>query len=114
MVPRGEGMDRMSLADEAACLQANVEVIREYLRSEFKDDELTEESDGNVSHLFTVTNLPAYRRHKLRISAPRLFDSNNTPASITRQLRLDNTAGQMRDPMKAGEILWGWKQGDSL
>jgi hypothetical protein len=101
-------MDRMSNADEQARIQANVEVIREYLRGEFEECELIDKSEGVFGHLFTVTNLLAYKRHNLKVSGPRLSDSNHSPASIKRQLFLDNVAGRMRDPMNAGELLWGW------
>jgi len=98
----------MSLADQQAHIHTNVEGVREYLRSELKECELADRSEGNSGHVFTVTNLSAYKRHKLKVSAPRLSDSNNTPASIKRQLFLDNVAGRMRDPVNAGELLWGW------
>jgi len=100
----------MNNADEKSHIQANVEAVLDYLRGEFKGCELTDRSERVFGHLFTVTNLSAYRRYKLKVSVPRLSDSNTTPASIKRQLFLDNVAGRMRDPTNAGELLWGWEE----
>ena len=46
----------MSNEDEESPIRANVEAIRDYLRSEFNESELTDKSEGSFGHLFTVTN----------------------------------------------------------
>ena len=50
-----EGTDRMSNEGEKSRIQANVEVIRAYLQSEFKGFEVTDTLEGPFRHLFTVT-----------------------------------------------------------
>jgi len=99
---------KMINKDEEARIQANVEVIQNYLRNEFKGWELTDRSEGFFGHLFAVTNLSTYKRHRLKVSGSRLSDSNHTPASIKHQLSLDNVAERMRDPKNQGEFSWGW------
>jgi len=77
-------------------VEANLEVIREYLRSEFKEFEPTDKSEGSFGHLFTVMNISAYTRHSLKVSGPRLSDRSNTPERSKRQLALYNIAIKMR------------------
>jgi hypothetical protein len=64
--------------ENKAHLEANVEVIREYLRSQFKGFELTDTPDRPISHRFTVTK-SADERYHLKVSWPQLSDDSNTP-----------------------------------
>ncbi len=107
LMPGCEGMDRMSNADEGTRIQTNVEVIREYLRSEFEGFKLTDKSEGPFGHLFTVTNISAYARYALKVSGPRLSDSSNTPKRIKRQLALDKVAGKMKAKESGEPYSWG-------
>jgi hypothetical protein len=90
-----ERLDRMSNENKAH-VEGNVEVIREYLRSQFDGFQLTDKSEGSFGHLFTLTYAATYTRYILKVSGPRVSDLSNTPERIKRQLDLDNVAGKMR------------------
>jgi hypothetical protein len=99
---------KMIIQDEEVRVKSNVEVIQNYLCSEFKGWELADRSEGLFGHLFVVTNLSTYKRHRLKVSGSRLSDRNHTPASIKHLLSLDNVAERMRDPRNQGGFSWGW------
>src|SRR5437867_1834028 len=89
-------------------VEANLEVIREYLRSQFDGFQLTDKSEGSFGHFFTMTYAATYTRYVLKVSGPRLSDLSNTPARIKRQLDLDNVAAKMRATEKGEPYSWGF------
>jgi hypothetical protein len=101
--------DNLMSNDGDARVEANLKVIREYLRSEFKGFNLTKDKqDGALCHWFTMTNFQWYTQYTLQVSGPQLSDSSNTPERIKRQLDTDNVAGKMRGRKKGGHFPWGF------
>ena len=70
-------MDKMSNANNPR-VEANVEIIREYLSVEFKGFEVTEKKDVPDSVMFTVTK-SAEERYQLKIYWAQLSDKSNSP-----------------------------------
>jgi hypothetical protein len=99
-------MDRMSNADEAARVKANVEVIQEYLLGQFKGFELTDTPDHPISHTFTVTKSED-ERYKLKVLWKQLSDRSNTPEKIKKRLVTDDVAGRMRGKSQGETFWWG-------
>ena len=87
-------------------VEANVEVIREYLASEFKGFEVTENKDVPVSYMFTVMK-SADERYQLRIFWPQLSDKSNTPEKTKKRLVTDDVAGRMKGKSQGEYFLWG-------
>ena len=87
-------------------VEANVEIIREYLTSEFKGFEVTEKKDIPVSCMFTVTK-SADERYQLKIFWPQLSDKSNTPEKTKKRLVTDDVAGRMRGKSQGEYFLWG-------
>ena len=75
----------MSNEGEKARIQVNVEVIRDYLRSEFKGFELTDKLESSFRHLFTVMK-SSDERYQLKVSCPQLSDQSNTPERTKQRL----------------------------
>ena len=96
----------MSKEGEKAHIQANVEVIREYLCSEFKGFELTDKCEGSFRHVFTVTK-SSDERYQVKVSSPQLSDQSNTPDRTNQRLVTDDVAGRMRGKSQGESFWWG-------
>ena len=87
-------------------VEANLEVIREYLRSEFKGFEVTDELEGRFRRLFTVTK-SSDERYQLKVSWPQLSDQSNTPERTKQRLVTDDVAGRMKGKSQGEYFSWG-------
>jgi hypothetical protein len=77
-------------------MEANLEVVREYLEIQFKGFELTETRDRPLVYTFTVTK-SADERYQVKVSWPQLLsDQSNTPERTQQHLVTDDVAGRMR------------------
>jgi hypothetical protein len=85
-------------------VQANMEVIREYLCSQFKGFGLTEKPDPPLSHTFTMTR-SSDEEYKLRVYWSQLSDQSHTPERI--QLHVE-TALRRSEGNCPGEIQMLW------
>ena len=85
--------------------ESNVEIIREYLRVEFKGFEVNEKKDIPDSNMFTVTR-SADERYQLKIYWTQLSDKSNTPESTKKRLITDDVAGRMRGKSQGEYFLW--------
>jgi hypothetical protein len=77
-------MDRKSNATDSH-VEANVEVIRQYLCSQFKGFGLADKPDAPLSHTFTMTR-SSDEEYKLKVYWAQLSDQSHTPENT--QLRL--------------------------
>jgi len=96
----------MSNEGEKARIQVNVEVIRDYLRSEFKGFELTDKLESSFRHLFTVMK-SSDERYQLKVSCPQLSDQSNTPGRTKQRLVIDDVAGRMKGKSQGEYFSWG-------
>ena len=87
-------------------VEANLEVIREYLRSEFKGFEVADKLEGSFRHLFTVTK-SADERYRLKVSLTQLSDHSNTPEKTKQRLVTDDVAGRMKGKSQGEYFSWG-------
>jgi hypothetical protein len=87
-------------------VKANLEVIREYLGSQFKGFELTEKRDGPPPHTFTVTK-SSDEQYKLKVSWPQLSDKSNTPERTKQSLITNDVAGRMKGKSQGEYFWWG-------
>jgi hypothetical protein len=87
-------------------VEANLEVIREYLRSQFKWFELIEKRDAPLSYTFTVTK-SSDEEYKLKVSWPQLSDQSNTPERTKQRLVTDDVAGRMKGKSQGEYFPWG-------
>ena len=87
-------------------VEANVEVIREYLRSQFKGFGLSEKPDAPRSHMFTVTK-SADEEYKLKVYWSQLSDQSHTPEKTQQRLVADDVAGRMRGKSQGEYFPWG-------
>ena len=83
----------MAAMNDAAWVEANVEVVENYLKKEFENFAITYLADTSRTHTFTVDN--GKKRFTLCIGWPSLADRRFTPASIDRLLK-ENVAEEMR------------------
>ena len=83
----------MADMNEASWIDANIEVVDNYLKKEFENFSIAHQVDNSLTHTFTVDN--GKRRFTLYIGEPILADRSCTQASIT-QLLKENVAGEMR------------------
>jgi hypothetical protein len=100
-----ERLDSMSNEDDPH-VEANVEVIREYLRSQFKGFELTEKRDHLLSYTFAVTK-SSDERYQIKVSWPQLSDHCNTPERTKQRLFTDDVAGRMKGKSQGEYFWWG-------
>lgn len=100
-----ERCDRMS-HDNTAHLEANLEVVREYLVGQFKGFEITEKQDRPLAYSFTVTR-SSDERYQVKVSGLQLSDIGNTPESTKRRLITDNVAGRMKGQSQGEYFSWG-------
>ncbi len=89
-----------------AHIEANLEVIREYLIGQFKGFELIEKRDRPLAYTFTVTK-SSDERYQLKISWPQLADQNNTLESTQQRLVTDDVAGRMKGKSQGEYFSWG-------
>ena len=87
-------------------IEANVEVIREYLRSQFKGFEVTDKLEGLFRHLFTVTK-SSDERYQLKVSRSQLSDHGNSPERTKQRLVTDDVAGRMKGKSQGEYFSWG-------
>ena len=87
-------------------VEANLEVIREYLIGQFKGFELIDRPDRHSSHTFTVTK-SADERYQVKVSWPQLSDTNNTPERTKQRLVTDDVAGRMKGKSQGEYFSWG-------
>ena len=92
--------------ENKAHVEANAEVIREYLRSQFKGFELIDRPDRLISHTFTVTK-SADERYQVKVSWPQLSDNSNTPERTKQRLVTDDVAGRMKGKSQGEYFSWG-------
>ena len=87
-------------------VEANLEVIREYLIGQFKGFELIDRPDRHSSHTFTVTK-SADERYQLKVYWPQLSDQSNTPKKTKQRLVTDDVSGRMKGKSQGEYFLWG-------
>ena len=92
--------------ENKARIEANLEVIREYLIGQFKGFELTDTPDRPISHKFTVTK-SSDERYRLKVSWPQLSDQSNTPERTKQRLVTDDVAGRMKGKSQGEYFWWG-------
>ncbi len=79
--------------DDASWVEANAEVVTQYLTNEFENFTIAYRGDRPRTHTFTVDN--GKKLFKLVIGWPTLADKTVTPSKIDRLLNED-VAQQMR------------------
>jgi hypothetical protein len=87
-------------------IQMNLEVIREYLRIEFKGFEVTDKLEGSFRHLFIVTK-SSDERYQLKVALTQLSAPSNTPEKTKRRLVTDDVSGRMRGKSQGESFSWG-------
>ena len=92
--------------ENKAHIEATLEIIREYLESQFKGFGLTERPDAPRSHTFTVTK-SADQQYHLKVYWSQLSDQGNTPESTQQRLFTDDVAGRMRGKSQGEYFSWG-------
>jgi hypothetical protein len=92
--------------DNKAHIEANLEVIREYLEIQFKGFGLTEKSDAPRSHTFTVTK-SSDQEYKLKVYWAQLSDQSHTPERTQQRLVADDVAGRMKGKSQGEYFSWG-------
>jgi hypothetical protein len=90
-------------------VQANMEVIREYLSSQFKGFELTEKPDVPLSHTFTMTR-SSDEEYKLKVYWSELSDQSHTTERTQQRLVADDVAGRMRGKSQGEYFTWRQRQ----
>jgi len=86
-------------------VQANMEVIREYLRRQFKGFGLTERPNAPLSYTFIMTR-SSDEEYKLKIYSSELSDRRHTPERIKKRLVVDDVAGRMRGQSQGEYCTW--------
>lgn len=85
--------------NEAAWIEANVEVVENYLKKEFENFAIVHRADTSRTHTFTVEN--GKKRFTLYIGWPISADKSMAQARIDRLLK-ENVAEEMRLQGEAG------------
>lgn len=83
----------MTDMNEASWIEANVEVVENYLKNEFENFAIAHRANTSRTHTFTVDN--GKKRFTLHIGWPILADRSFTPVRIDRLLK-ENVAEEMR------------------
>jgi hypothetical protein len=86
-------------------VQANLEVIREYLRRQFKGFGLTEKPNAPLSYTFTMTR-SSDEEYKLKVYWSQLADQRQTPERTQQRLVTDDVAGRMRGKSQGEYFTW--------
>ena len=89
-----------------AHVEANLEVIREYLESQFKGFGLAEKKDVPLSYTFTVTR-SADEQYRLKVYWSQLSDQRLTPERTQQRLVTDDVAGRMKGKSQGEYFQWG-------
>jgi hypothetical protein len=92
--------------ENKAHIEANLEVIREYLEIQFKGFEVTETRDRPLAYTFTVTK-SADERYQVKVSWAHLSDQRNTPERTKQRLVTDDVAGRMKGKSQGEYFSWG-------
>ncbi len=85
----------MSNLGEQERIEANLDIIRTYLKNKFPNYTLKEVSGLNEYHMFIVTNVELYETYKLKVSGPRLSDQSHTSEKTQAELDRDDVARKM-------------------
>jgi len=96
----------MSNKVDPSHVEANLEVIREYLRIEFKGYEVTDKLEGSFRHLFIVTK-SSDERYQMKVALIQLSANSNTPEKTKRRLVTDDVSGRMRGKSQGESFSWG-------
>jgi len=83
----------MADMNEASWIEANVEVVENYLKKEFENFAIAHRADTSRTHTFTVND--GKKRFTLCIGWPILADRSFTQTRIDRLLK-ENVAEEMR------------------
>ena len=89
----------MAEMNEASWIDANVEVVKNYLKKEFENFAVAYRADNSLTHIFSVDN--GKKRFALVIDWPILADRSLTQVRTDR-LAKENVAGEMRLHGEAG------------
>jgi hypothetical protein len=92
--------------DNNAHIEANLEVIREYLEIQFKGFGLTDKPDAPISHTFVVTK-SSDQEYKLKVYWAQLSDQSHTPEKTQQRLVADDVAGRMKGKSQGEYFSWG-------
>jgi hypothetical protein len=92
--------------ENKAHIEANLEVVREYLSGQFKGFEIIEKQDRPLAYSFTVTR-SSDERYQVKVWGPQLSDTSNTPESTKRRLVTDDVAGRMKGRSQGEYFSWG-------
>ena len=102
---KGRRRDDLISNEDDAHVQANMEVIREYLCSQFKGFELTEKPDAPLSYTFTMTR-SSDEEYKLKVYWSQLSDQSHTAERTQQRLVTDDVAGRMRGKSQGEYFTW--------
>ena len=102
---KGRRRDDLISNEDDAHVLANMEVIREYLCSQFKGFELTEKPDAPLSHTFTMTR-SSDEEYKLKVYWSQLSDQSHTAERTQQRLVADDVAGRMRGKSQGEYFTW--------
>ena len=92
--------------ENKAHIEANLEVIREYLIGQFKGFEVTDTTNRPLSHTFTATK-SSDERYQVKVSWRQLSDDSNTPERTKQRLVTDDVAGRMKGKSQGEYFSWG-------
>ena len=92
--------------EDTAHIEANLEVIREYLMGQFKGFELLDGPDRPISHTFTVTK-SSDERYQLKVYWSQLSDQSKTPERTKQSLVTGDVAGRMKGKSQGEYFSWG-------
>lgn len=95
----------MTDAEDRRRIDANLAVVRLYLKNRFPDYTITEMSVQNRYHMFVVTDDKLHQRHKLKVEWTRLSDPSHTPENTRIALEMGDVAGGM---MQVGDSDYYW------
>jgi hypothetical protein len=103
----GRRRDDLLSNEDDPHVQANMEVIREYLCSQFKGFGLTEKPDAPLSYTFTMTR-SSDEEYKLKVYWSQLADQSHTAERTQQRLVADDVAGRMRGKSQGEYFTWRW------
>jgi hypothetical protein len=105
IMTKGRRRDDLIRNEDDSHVQGNMEVIREYLCSQFKGFGLTEKPDAPLSHMFTMTR-SSDEEYKLKVYWSQLLDQRQTPERTQQRLVADDVAGRMRGKSQGEYFTW--------
>ena len=98
-------MDKKSNAIDPH-VEANVEVIREYLEVQFKGFGVTDKPEAPLSYTFSVMKSVDEQYH-LKVYWAQLSDQSHSPESTQQRLLTDDVAGRMKGKSQGEYFSWG-------